>query len=191
MAQIETWYQQDLKEPVHVQYLEGNVFSQDSQGNIIGVEVFDGDTPASLSGSVSASIVRSDGGTVAAAGTLSGNKLSVALPAAAYSVPGVISIVLKLTTGAVVLSLLAVVAVVYASSTDTPVDPGTIMPSIANLIEAISEAVATIPDDYEELSMAVNSGIQRVVHNCATCVLNNVLTILLLKHQAFAPRDPS
>ena len=164
MAQIETWYRQDIKQPVQVHHLHGNVFSQDNQGNVIGVEVFDGDTPASLSGSVSASIVRSDGGTVAATGVLSGNKLSVALPAAAYAVPGVISIVLKLTTGAIVLSLLAVVAIVYASSTDTPVDPGTIMPSIANLIEAINEAVATIPDDYEELSMAVNSGIQRVVH---------------------------
>lgn len=152
MAQIQTWYKQDLTQPVHVHHLQGNVFSQDNQGNIIGVEVFDDGVPASLSGSVSANIVRSDGGTVAVAGTLSGNKMSVVLPSSAYAVPGIISIVLKLTTGAVVVSMLAVVAVVYASSTDTPIDPGTIIPSIETLIAQIQEAVATIPSDYSSLS---------------------------------------
>ena len=151
MAQIETWYRQDLTQPVQVHHLPGNVFSQDNQGNIIGVEVFEDGVPATLSGTVSANIVRSDGGTVAATGTLSGNKLSVALPAAAYAVPGIISIVLKLTTGAIVASMLAVVAVVYASSTDATVDPGTIIPSIQDLIAQIQAAVDSIPLDYSAL----------------------------------------
>ena len=163
MAQIETWYQQDLTQPVQVHYLPGNVFSQDNQGNIVGVEVFDDGVPATLSGTVSANIVRSDGGTVAETGTISGNKLFVALPAAAYSVPGTISIVLKLTTGGVVTTLLAVVAVVYESSTDTPIDPGTIIPSIQDLINAIENAVDSIPSDYSVLSEAVKNGIETVV----------------------------
>ena len=160
--QIETWYTQDLKKPVKVNYLDGNVFSQDNQGNIIGVEVFDGDTPASLSGSVSASIIRADGSTVSASGGVLGNKVSVALPSAAYAVPGVISIVLKLTAGSVIVTLLAVVAVVYASSTDTVVDPGTIIPSISALIEEIEDAIATIPPDYSELvkSVKVCAGVE-------------------------------
>lgn len=151
MAQIETWYTQDLEQPVKVHYLDGNVFSQDNQGNVIGVEVFNNGNPAELTGSVSASIIRSDGGTVAATGALSNNKVSVTLPAAAYAVPGVISIVLKLTSGAVVVTLLALVATVYASSTDAAVDPGTIIPSIADLIDAIEAAVASIPADYSDL----------------------------------------
>ena len=151
MAQIETWYRQDLKQPVQVHHLPGNVFSQDNQGNLLGVEVYDDGVPASLSGTVSANIVRSDGGTVAATGTVSGNKLSVVLPAAAYAVPGIISVVLKLIAGGITVSLLAVVAVVYASSTDSPVDPGTIIPSIQDLIDAINDAVASIPQDYSDL----------------------------------------
>lgn len=157
MAQIETWFTQDLKKPVKVNYLDGNVFSHDNQGNIIGVEVFDGDTPASLSGSVSAYIIRADGVTVPATGAISGNKASVALPEAAYAIPGIISIVLKLTAGSVVITLLAVVATVYASSTDAAVDPGTIIPSIQDLIDAINDAVESIPPDYSELSSAVSS----------------------------------
>lgn len=157
MAQIETWYRQDLTQPVQVHHLPGNVFSQDNQGNIVGVEVFDGGVPATLSGTVSATIVRSDGGTVAASGTLSGNKMSVSLPAEAYAIPGVISIVLKLTNGSVVTSLLAVVAVVYPSSTSQGVDPGTIIPDITALINAINDAVASIPPDYDALTKDVKS----------------------------------
>lgn len=159
MAQIQTWYKQDLTQPVHVHHLQGNVFSQDNQGNIIGVEVFEDGVPASLSGTVSANVVRSDGGTVAVVGTLSGNKMSVVLPSSAYAVPGIISIVLKLTTGSVVVSMLAVVAVVYASSTDTPIDPGTIIPSIQDLIDAINDAIASIPPDYSDLTNAVRNDV--------------------------------
>lgn len=151
MAQIESWFNQDLKEPVKVRYLDGNVFSQDNNGNLIGVYVFDNGEPATLSGSVSASIIRSDGGTVAAVGTLSGNQVSVILPQSAYAIPGVISVVIKLTSGSDVTTLCAVVGNVYTSSTDTVIDPGTIIPSVETLIAAIDAAVASIPADYSSL----------------------------------------
>lgn len=151
MAVIETWYNQDLTNPVKVQYLHGNVFSQDNGGNLIGVNVYQDGQPATLDGTVSASVIRADGATVAVSGGLSGNKANVVLPQAAYAVPGVISVVLKLTSGATVTTLCAVVANVYQSSTDTVVDPGTIIPDVAALIETINEAVASIPADYSDL----------------------------------------
>lgn len=159
MAQIETWFRQDLNKPVKVRYLDGDVFSQDDQGNIIGVEVYDGDTPASLSGTVNAYIVRSDGATASAVGTLSGNKVSVVLPADAYGVPGIISIVLKLISGETKTTLLAVVANVYSSSTGSAVDPGTIIPSVEDLIDAINDAIASIPPDYSDLTNAVRNDV--------------------------------
>ena len=151
MAVIETWFDQDLKKPVKVQYINGNVFSQDNNGNLIGVNVFDNGETASITGSVSANVVRSDGATVAVSGTLSNNKAYVVLPQSAYAVPGVISIVIKLTIGAVITTLCAVVANVYQSSTDSVVDPGTIIPDISLLIATINEAVAAIPADYSGL----------------------------------------
>lgn len=155
LAVIETWYNQDLKRPVKVHYLNGNVFSQDNGGNLIGVNVFDGDNPATLSGSVSASVIRADGATVAVSGTLSGNQCSVVLPQAAYETPGVLSIVIKLTTGTTVTSLCAVVANVYRSTTSAIVDPGTIIPDISALIAAIEAAISSIPADYSELLSAI------------------------------------
>ena len=151
MAQYESWFKQDLKKPIKVQLLNGNLFSQDNQGNLIGVEVFDNGEPASLAGTVSANIIRADGGTVAATGTLSGNKCSVVLPAAAYAIPGLATIVIKLTSSGVVTTLLALVVTIYRASTDTAVDPGTVMPSIQSLIQQINTAVASIPADYSSL----------------------------------------
>lgn len=151
MAQVETWFNQDIKQAVKVRYLDGNVFSMDNSGNIIGVNVYDGGEPATLGGTVSANIIRSDGVTVAAVGTLSGNKAYVVLPQDAYTVPGVISIIIKLTSGTNVTTLCAIVANVYLSSTDSVVDPGTIIPSIETLIAEIEAAVASIPADYSDL----------------------------------------
>ena len=153
---IETWFRQELTKPVKVQYLDGNVFSQDNNGNTIIVEVEKNGEPFNLTGAVSASVVRADGATLAVSGSVFGNQASVTLPEAAYLVPGVLSIVIKVTTGSATSTVCAVVANVYRSSTDIPVDPGTIIPSISDLIAQIEAAIATIPPDYEELVEGVD-----------------------------------
>lgn len=155
MAMIETWFSQDLTEPVQVHQLDGNVFSQDNQGNLIGVNVFDGGAPATLSGTVSANVIRADGTTVAVAGVLTGNSCYIIMPAAAYAVPGIISVVIKLTGGGSTTTLCALVANVYQSATDAIVDPGTIIPSVQALIDEINDAVSTIPPNYSNLTNAV------------------------------------
>ena len=130
MAVIESWFTQERTQPVKVRYLDGNVFSMDNNGNLIGIEVLENGEPASISGSVSASVIRADGATVAVQGSLSGNKCSVILPQACYAIPGAISIVIKLTSGSDIATIGAVVGIVYQSSTDSVVDPGEIIPSI-------------------------------------------------------------
>ena len=152
MAAINVNLSCDLQKPIKVQYLDGILFSQDNQANIINVEVLNGEEPATISGDVTANVIRSDGGTVAVTGgSISDNVCSIALPSAAYYVPGVVSIVVKLTTSGVITTIAAVVANVYQSSTDTIVDPGTIIPSIQTLISSIETAVASIPADYSSL----------------------------------------
>ena len=151
MAVIESWVRCDLKKPVQVQMLGGNLFSMDNQGNKIGVEVFNNGAEASISGTVSGNVIRADGATVAVSGTLSGNKAYIVLPQAAYAVPGFITIVIKLTSSGVITTLAAVTGIVYRSSTDTTVDPGTIIPSIQTLIAEIDAAIASVPADYSTL----------------------------------------
>ena len=138
----------DLQHPVQVQYIGGNLFSQDNAANTINVDVFNDGEPATLGGSISANVIRADGATVAVSGALSGNRAYVILPQACYAVPGTITVIIKNTESSTVTTLAAFVANVYQSSTDTVVDPGTIIPSVASLVEAIEGAVADIPAEY-------------------------------------------
>lgn len=146
----------NLREAVHVKYLDGNFFSQDVYGNAIRVIVMDGDEPATLAGTVSGTAIREDGSTVALTDSrIDENVATVVLPAAAYAVPGVLAITIKISDTNTVTTLAYVVANVYRTSTDTVVDPGTIIPSITTLIEQIAEAVASIPADYSSLWAAL------------------------------------
>ena len=151
MATIVTDLHCDLTQPVKPQFLHGNLFSQDNAANTINVHVFNDGEPAALGGSISANVIRSDGATVAVSGAIEGNKAYIILPQACYAVPGVIKIIIKNTESTTVTTIAAVVANVYASSTDTVVDPGTIIPSVAALIEEIEDAVESIPADYSDL----------------------------------------
>ena len=151
MAQIETWLNQEMTDAVKVRYLDGNLFSMDNAGNLIGVNLTKNGVAYSGGGTVSASVIRADGGTVAVTGALSGNVATVVLPQAAYAVPGVVSIVVKLTVSGEITTVAAVVANVYESTTSSTVDPGTLIPSIETLIAAINAAVASIPADYSSL----------------------------------------
>ena len=160
---IETYFDQDVTKPVKVRYLDGNVFSLDNNGNKVGVRLYNNGSQVNVSGSVSASVIRADGATVAVTGSASGNLASVILPQSALAVPGVLSIVIKVTSGSDIMTVCAIVANVYQSSTDSTVDPGTIIPSIDELIEAIDAAVASIPLDYSELSADVTSLMNVVV----------------------------
>ena len=152
MAAVNINLKADLQHAVRVQYLDGNMFSQDAAANTINIEVTDGGAPAEIGGTVSANVIRPDGGTVAVTGgTIDGNIVSITLPAACYALVGMITIVVKLTDESTVTTLAAAVAYVYQSSTDVTIDPGTIMPSIEDLIDAIDTAVASIPADYSSL----------------------------------------
>lgn len=151
MATVAINLYSDLQQPVKVQYIDGNMFSMDNAGNTVNVYVNDGGEPATLSGDVSALVIRPDGATVAVPGALDGNRAYVIMPQAVYAVPGVVSVVVKLTINTTVTTIAAFVANVYQSSTDTVVDPGTIIPSVQNLISAINAAVASIPADYSAL----------------------------------------
>ena len=68
MAVFETVIRSDLQKPLTVQKLSGYMFSADNQGNKISVDVFDGGSPASLSGNVMGYVVRADGATVVISG---------------------------------------------------------------------------------------------------------------------------
>ena len=100
MAVITTNLTCDLQHPVKVQYLDGNLFSQDNQANIINVAVFNDGEPEDISGDVSANVIRADGMIVPGSTTVSVVLLYTVATTAAMVVitPEVVSLITMDTT---------------------------------------------------------------------------------------------
>lgn len=150
MAQFKQWFEQDFTEKIEIQHCESVMFTGDDKGALVCVRLFDNGEAYSGGGTVSGAVKRSDGGLVALTGTLSGNAASVVIPSTALAYPGPIGVRIILTQGG---SVTTVLKAIYSvdDNTGAAVDPGTIIPSVNDLITAINTAVASIPSDYSAL----------------------------------------
>ncbi len=155
MAVFETWTSYDLQQPLKPRILDGAIFTNDNDANLFGVILTDGGQPATLAGTVSGNVIKSDGVTTAIEGAFSGNRAWVILPQAAYAVQGPVTVVIKLTSEETVTTIGAFVTNVIRSQTGTIEDPGTIIPSINTLIADIEAALSTIPPDLTDLRAAI------------------------------------
>lgn len=108
----EYWTKADLLKLPEIKK-PGLMFSQDDEANLIGVEVTkDGDT-VTLSGDVTANVIRQDGSTIQIEGESDGNKAWVVLSEDAYEIVGNIGVFLKISDGDSVSTLCGVEAYVY------------------------------------------------------------------------------
>ena len=92
----EIWLKTDLGRMPGMEDLGGYAFTDDSRGDRIGVILLKNGRAASVSGNVTANIIRNDGVTITQTGTLIGNRASVVLPSSAYAVSGSIQIFIKI-----------------------------------------------------------------------------------------------
>ena len=137
----------------------------DKLANVFGVRILKNKEPVSMPGATcNGYFIRSDGATIVIEGTVGGNVATVALPQSCYAYEGTFSLAIKVTCDGITDTIRIIDGVVLNTETGHYVDPGTIMPTIDELMDAIDAAIAAIPGDYEELSKAVDSGIQRIVH---------------------------
>lgn len=148
-------YKVDISKPLLPTPLQPMLISGDAEANVIRLELYDGETPYSPGGSCVGMAVRQDGGTVPITGTVDGNTMSAVLPAAAYAIPGAMNLIIKNVNGDVKTSLFFGCGNVLIGETGTAIDPGTIIPSVTDLIQRIDEAVDSIPADYTALLASI------------------------------------
>lgn len=142
----------DINAPIKAVYGGGLMFSKDNLSNVISVDIVDGGQPFDVTGTVAGTVIRSDGTTVPVdTGVISGNTVSLTLTEACFDVPGQTVVNIIVTNGDVKCCVLRAVYTVVPTETSTVVDPGDILPSIADLIKDIDAAVASIPADYSGL----------------------------------------
>ena len=153
MAQRETWLQTDLMKPAQVQVLRGVMFSQDNQGDLVGINVYDNGQPAQLSGTVLGYIVKDNGDTVTITGTLQENRAWIVLPANAYDVVGMIHIAIQLkansTQTSPILTLGMCAVYVQRTQTGNIVTPEYRILDVAAILEMI--------DDVDAATAAANA----------------------------------
>lgn len=143
---------------IHRSFLNHSIGEGDNNANRFGVRLFRNGVPENVSGSCFGLFIRADGATVAINdGTVSENVAYVTLPDTCYAVEGQFCLTIKVSTASDTTTLRIVDGVVSRTSTNAIVDPGTIIPSIDDLIEAIDEAVASIPPDYSDLVASVEN----------------------------------
>lgn len=137
---------------IHRSFLSYSIGYGDDDANRFGVRAYRNGTPENIGGTCIGFFIRSTGDTVVIEdGVVSGNEAYVTLPDSCYTVEGQFTLAIKCQGGGVTGTLRIVDGVVSRTSTSTVVDPGTIIPSIEDLLEAIDDAVASIPADYSSL----------------------------------------
>ena len=145
---FETWYKTDLQRTPQVQAIMGNTYTQDNLGNLMGAVVTDGGEPVTLTGTATGYVIRPDGNTVVITGTVDGDRAYIILPEAAYAVPGMITVTLRLVDGSAKTVLAAWAVNVQRSASGDIIDPGHVVPSLDELLAQI--------DDMEQGTAAAN-----------------------------------
>ena len=135
---------------IKVDNLFGSAFTSEDGGHTFQIRGVDGSgQPLSLAGSISATFIRPDGTTVALTGTNPDGVATVTLTDDCYAVPGFFSMFIYMTLNEQVTCVYACVGNIVASSTSSVAPTATV--DVVDLINAIEEAVASIPADYSSL----------------------------------------
>ena len=146
-------------------FLNRTIGEGDINANQFGVRVLRGGEEVNLNGvTVTGYFIRPDGSTVVLNNgqTAEGSVAFVTLEQTCYAVEGQFSLAIKLTGSGVTGTMRIVDGVVSNTTTGTIVDPGTVIPSIEDLIEAIEEAVASIPQDYSYVEAIAEATLHEV-----------------------------
>ena len=158
---IESWFTQDVSKAVKIQYLDGNLFSGNGNGNRIGVILTKDGAPYNVVGTVSGVAYLSDGTTVPCTGSKTGNSASIIIPAAAY-LPGVSLISIIVTNDEEVTTVLAVSTNVIVSRSDITIDPGSVIEDWTDTINAAMQAVEDAMSAVETALANMTVGVSNI-----------------------------
>lgn len=115
----------------------------DKNGNRLGVDVFNSGSPVTLTSATCVGyFIRSNGDTIVINGSVSGNRVYVTLPQSCYAIEGQFTLAIKLVQGSATTTLRIVDGTVVNTTTDTLVDPGTTIPSLADYTALVTRAEA-------------------------------------------------
>lgn len=146
-------------EPVKIDNLVGQIATGEGNAHTFVIYGVDGSgETVPITGTITGYFLRADGNTVLIdTGDIEDGEALVTLPANCYNYEGRFALSIFASTEDSAVCIYCAVGNVFRTQTDTTIDPGTIMPSIADLIDEINAAIASIPPDYSTLVTRTNT----------------------------------
>lgn len=143
----------DLSDQLKRYTLQTPLVQNNNMAHEFNVALMDGESEVPVE-NVSADFLRADGNVVPISGeycAANGNVATVVLPEVCYAVQGRATLTINVSSGDVKTCIGFFSCMVFKTTSASAVDPGTIIPSVEQLIEDIDAAVAKIPADYTAL----------------------------------------
>ena len=126
---------------IHRSFLNRSIGEGDSAANRFGVTLKRNGEPVTLDGvTCMGYFIRPTGDTVVITGTVSGLNAYVTIPQACYVTEGNFTLAIKLVGSGVTGTMRIIDGTVVNTTTDTLIDPGSVIPDIQDLIAVIEEA---------------------------------------------------
>ena len=125
-------------------FLHKAIVYGDKQSNVFGVELYRGKEAVYSNGTCYGFFIRPDRNTVIIKGTIDGNTAYVSLPGEAYAYTGSFSLVIKITGYGYEDAMRIVDGTIIESGAGGTVDPGSLVPSVEDLMEAVEAAEAAV-----------------------------------------------
>lgn len=130
--------------------LRGVAFTQEALAHVFRVSGVDSEGgPLAISGSVLAKFLRADNVTINISGSTSDGVANVTLVGDCYHVPGRFSLAVYVSDGVASQAIYAAVGTVYRTASETELDSGTTVPTLAQLegaYDAVLAAASTASD---------------------------------------------
>lgn len=152
---VERYFAVDVQKPLKVQGMTDMLVAGDRNAHRFHATLTKHGEPVEAVGNVTAYYLRPDGRTVVLRGETAGNDVSVLLPAGCYEVPGWAQLLVKLTSGESVTTVLALDTQVLISGTGELVDPEHVVPSLDELLEKIAAMEAATAEARAVIANAV------------------------------------
>lgn len=129
----------ELNAPLLTEPLPGSLFTTEAKAHQFLIACTQNGAPVTLSGTVSAKFIReANNTTILMSGSISGGKASLILPADCYNISGRFDLTIFVTSNNVTTCIYSATGSVKAAQDGTLVDEGTVVPSIEQLQQDVT-----------------------------------------------------
>ena len=146
----------NLDRPGNTEFLSGTLFADENLAHTFAISATRNGAEIALSGVVTACFIRPDGGTVELNGTIEDGKACVTLAESCYVVTGRFKLTVFVSVDGAKTAVYCAAGNVVETTTNTIIDPGSVVPSVDDIIAEYATMQQAV-EDCEDAAEAANT----------------------------------